>query len=53
MRWRTIIFKYCERIEQEGGKVEFIVYKRQNKRKPIIRVYPECEINCDEETIIE
>ena len=53
MRWREVIVKYCEKIERDGGKVEFIVYRRQNKRKPIIRVYPDCEINCDEEMLTE
>ncbi|KKL90771.1 hypothetical protein LCGC14_1901350 [marine sediment metagenome] len=53
MKWRNVIIKYCEQIEVEGGKLEFIVYKRQDKRKPIIRVYPNCEINCEEEKIIE
>lgn len=52
MRWREVIIKLCEDIEQKGGRLEFIVYKRQAARKPIIKVFIDNEINCEEEKII-
>ncbi len=53
VRWRDALWKSAEQVMRKGGKVEFIVYKRDNKRKPVVHCYPDNEISCEEETFVD
>ena len=51
--WRNALLEAGEEIMIKGGRLEFIVYKRDNRRKPVILKYPQNEINCKEEILTE
>ena len=54
VKWSEALLKTAEEVMIKGGKLEFIVYKREpNKRKPIIHKYIDNEITCDEEILTE
>ena len=54
LKWHEEIIKAAKEVMIRGGRLEFIVYKRQgNKRKPVILKYIDNEINCDEEEIVD
>ena len=51
--WERELLKSAKEILIKGGKLEFIVYKRDNKRKPVIHTYPENERSLKEIEIID
>ena len=53
VNWKDALWKSANEIMRKGGKLELIVYKRDMKRKPVIHLYPDSEISCDEETLID
>lgn len=53
IKWKDTLIKSAEEIILKGGRLEFIVYKRDRKRKLLIHFYPDCEINCEEIEIID
>lgn len=53
MRWQDALWKSAKEILLKGGKLEFIVYKRDNKRVVVVHKYIENSIECEEETLID
>ena len=51
--WRDVLIKQAENIMTKGGKLEFIVLVRDRKRFPIIHTYPDNQIICKTETLID
>ena len=54
IKWREELLKRAEEILIKGGKLEFIVYKRENnKRRLFLHLYPENKIELSEVEIID
>ena len=54
LNWKDALWKSADEIMRKGGKLEFIVYKREHgKRLPIVHLYPDNKIECNEETLID
>ena len=53
VNWRNVLWKAAEEVMKRGGRVEFIVYKRDNKRKPIIHIYPDNERSLQEIELVD
>ena len=51
--WEGILLKKAKEVLITGGRVEFIVYKRDDKRKPVIRCFPDNEISFREIILTE
>ena len=53
VRWKDVLWKAAEEVMKQGGRVEFVVYKRDNKRIPLVRSFPDNEIRCNEEVFVD
>ena len=51
--WQEILLKEAEKVIISGGKLEFIVYKRDNKRKPLIHIYLDNERSLKEIELVD
>ena len=53
VKWQDALWKAAEEIMRKGGRVEFIVYKREEKRRPVVRRFPDNEVCCEEEILVD
>lgn len=54
IRWQEAILQAAEDVMVSGGKLEFIVLKREkNKRVPIINKFLDNQIICKEVVLID
>ena len=51
-KWEKELLEEAQKIMVLGGKLELVVYKRDNKRKPVIHIYPDNERNLDEVVLV-
>ncbi len=53
MKWESTLLQKAQEIMIQGGELRFIVIKRDKDRIPIIHYYPEHQIVCDKEVLID